>query len=146
MLCVSSAHSEGISSLAEWENSFESTQSSADVEKKSKLSICGYSEVLLSRNFYSDIPARNSLPEDYRNASGHGRFDIPHAVIFLGYDFYRGWTFYAEIEFDYGGNPAYEKEAEDGGEWKSETEAGGEVEFNSFICRTRFLVGMHSYA
>lgn len=43
-------------------------------------------------------------------------------------------------------SPAYEKEAEDGGEWKSETEAGGEVEFNSFICRTSFLVGMHSYA
>ena len=41
-------------------------------------------------------------------------FDIPHAVIYLGYDFGKGWTFGTELEYEHGGTGiAYEKEDEE---------------------------------
>ena len=107
--------------------------------KKSRVSLGGYGEVALSRMFYSDNTSRYALPDQYKNAPGHGRFDIPHAVIYLGYDFGKGWTFSTEIEFEHGGTgSAYEKEAEEGGEWESETEKGGEVELEQFYIQKSF--------
>ena len=77
--------------------------------------------------------SRYSQPEQHKNDPSHGRFDIPHAVIYLGYDFGKGWTFGTEIEFEHGGSgSAYEKEDEEGGEWEQETEKGGEVELEQF--------------
>ena len=77
----------------------------------SRLSVGGYGEVCFSRNFYSDHVSRYSQPEEHKNDPSHGRFDIPHAVIYLGYDFGKGWSFRTEIEFEHGGNGiAYEKE------------------------------------
>ena len=52
-----------------------------------RLSIGGYGEVALSRMFYSDHVNRYSTPQNYKDDPSHGRFDIPHAVIYLGYDF-----------------------------------------------------------
>ena len=52
-----------------------------------KLSVGGYGEVAFSRNFYSDNGNRYTVPSKYKNDPSHGRFDIPHAVIYLGYDF-----------------------------------------------------------
>ena len=73
------------------------------------------------------------------NHAGHGRFDIPHAVIYLGYDFGKGWSLGTEIEFEHGGNGiAYEKEDEEGGEWEQETEKGGEVELEQFWLQKSF--------
>ena len=72
------------------------------VTKQRRLTIGGYGEVAMTRNFYSDSYLRYTTPEKYRHQQ-HGRFDIPHMVIFLGYDFGRGWSMGSEIEFEHGG-------------------------------------------
>ncbi len=66
----------------------------------SRLSIGGYGEIGYSRNFYSDHVSRYSQPEEHKNDPSHGRFDLPHAVIYIGYDFGKGWSFGTEIEFE----------------------------------------------
>lgn len=65
-----------------------------------RLTVGGYGEVAMTRNFYSDNVYRYSQPEAHRGEQ-HGRFDIPHAVIFLGYDFGKGWSMQTEIEFEH---------------------------------------------
>jgi len=108
-------------------------------QRKRGLSIGGYGEVAYSRNYYSDHVSRYSQPEEHKNDPSHGRFDIPHAVIYLGYDFGKGWSFGTEIEFEHGGNGlAYEKEDEEGGEWEQEVEKGGEVELEQFWLQKSF--------
>lgn len=98
-----------------------------------RLRVGGYGEVAMSRHFFSDNPARYKLPDTYQDAPHHGRFDIPHATLNLTYDFGKGWSFATEIEFEHGGTgTAYEKEAEEGGEWEHEVEKGGEVELEQF--------------
>ena len=107
--------------------------------KGNRLSIGGYGEVAMSRNFYSDHVSRYSQPEQHKNDPSHGKFDIPHAVIYLGYDFGKGWSFGTEIEFEHGGTGiAYEKEDEEGGEWEQEIEKGGEVELEQFWIQKSF--------
>ena len=104
-----------------------------------RLSVGGYGEVAISRNFYSDHVSRYSLADEHKNDPSHGRFDIPHAVIYLGYDFGKGWTMGTEIEFEHGGvGMAYEKEDEEGGEWEQEVEKGGEVELEQFWIQKSF--------
>ena len=104
-----------------------------------RLSVGGYGEVAMSRNFYSDHVSRYSLADEHKNDPSHGRFDIPHAVIYLGYDFGNGWTMGTEIEFEHGGvGMAYEKEDEEGGEWEQEVEKGGEVELEQFWIQKSF--------
>ena len=104
-----------------------------------RLSGGGYGEVAMSRNFYSDHVSRYSLADEHKNDPSHGRFDIPHAVIYLGYDFGKGWTMGTEIEFEHGGvGMAYEKEDEEGGEWEQEVEKGGEVELEQFWIQKSF--------
>ena len=56
-----------------------------------RLSVGGYGEVAMSRNFYSDNVYRYSHPSEYKDDPSHGRFDIPHSVVYLGYDFGKGW-------------------------------------------------------
>ena len=97
--------------------------------RASRLSVGGYGEVAYSRNFYSDHVSRYSQPEEHKDDPSHGRFDLPHVVVYLGYDFGKGWSLGSEIEFEHGGaGLAYEKEDEEGGEWEQEVEKGGEVE------------------
>ena len=104
-----------------------------------RLSMGGYGEVAYSRNFYSDHVSRYSQPELHKDDPSHGRFDLPHVVVYMGYDFGRGWSLGTEIEFEHGGNGiAYEKEDEEGGEWEQETEKGGEVELEQFWIQKRF--------
>ena len=115
------------------------TDSVAQPVKKSRLSVGGYGEVAYSRNYFSDHVSRYSEPEVHKDDPSHGRFDIPHAVVYLGYDFGKGWSFSTEIEFEHGGNGiAYEKENEEGGEWEQETEKGGEVELEQFWLQKTF--------
>ena len=115
------------------------TDSVAQPAKKSRLSVGGYGEVAFSRNYYSDHVSRYSEPEAHKDDPSHGRFDIPHAVVYLGYDFGKGWSFSTEIEFEHGGSGiAYEKENEEGGEWEQETEKGGEVELEQFWLQKSF--------
>lgn len=108
--------------------------------QENKLKIGGYGEVAMTRNFYSDNVSRYTDPKDeHKNDPSHGKFDIPHAVINLSYDFGKGWTFGTEIEFEHGGTgSAYEKENEEGGEWEQETEKGGEVELEQFWIQKSF--------
>lgn len=107
--------------------------------KGHRLSVGGYGEVAYSRNFYSDNVYKYKSPGVYKDADSHGRFDIPHAVIYLGYDFGKGWTMGSEIEFEHGGTgTSYEREYEEGGEWESEVEKGGEVELEQFWLQKSF--------
>lgn len=107
--------------------------------KGNRLSVGGYGEVAYSRNFYSDNVFKYFDPKKYKNDDSHGRFDIPHAVIYLSYDFGKGWKLGSEIEFEHGGTgTAYEREYEEGGEWESETEKGGEVELEQFWLQKTF--------
>ena len=50
-----------------------------------QLTVGGYGEVAYSRNFFSDHVSRYSQPEEHKDDPSHRRFDIPHAVIYLGY-------------------------------------------------------------
>ncbi|MCR4824058.1 MAG: hypothetical protein K5849_01745 [Bacteroidales bacterium] len=108
--------------------------------KGGRLTVGGYGEVALTRNFYSDNVYRYSHPADYKEDPSHGRFDIPHAVIYLGYDFGKGWTMQTEIEFEHTGTgTAVEKEFTEAGEWETEIEKGGEVELEQFWIQKSFV-------
>ncbi len=98
-----------------------------------RLTIGGYGEAVMSRMFYSDNYKRYSNADLYKDDKGHGQFDLPHVVIYLGYDFGRGWTMGTEIEFEHGGTEtAVEIEEEETGEYETETERGGEVALEQF--------------
>lgn len=116
------------------------TQEEEVREHQSKLQVGGYGEAAYSRNFYSDNVYRYKSVNQYKNDPSHGRFDIPHAVIYLGYDFGKGWKMASEIEFEHGGTGgAYEQEYEEAGEWEQETEKGGEVELEQFWLQKTFF-------
>ena len=103
-----------------------------------RLTVGGYGEVALTRNFFSDNVYRYTSAASHAGES-HGRFDIPHAVIYLGYDFGKGWTMQTEIEFEHTGTGgAVEKEFEEAGEWEREVEKGGEVELEQFWIQKSF--------
>lgn len=104
----------------------------------SRLHVGGYGEAVYSRNFYSDRYLRYTDPQSARNES-HGRFDIPHFVIYLGYDFGKGWSVNTEIEFEHGGTEsAVEIETEEAGEYEKEIERGGEVALEQFYIQKSF--------
>lgn len=99
----------------------------------SRLTLGGYGEIAMTRNFYSDNINRYSHPNDYKNTKSHGRFDVPHVTFMVGYDFGKGWRMNAEVEFEHGGTEtAVELEAEEAGEYEKEIERGGEVDLEQF--------------
>lgn len=107
--------------------------------KGNRLSIGGYGEVAFSRNFYSDNIYRYRNPSQYANDPSNGQFDIPHAVIYMGYDFGKGWKLGMEIEFEHTGTgSAIEMETDEGGEYEHEIEKGGEVELEQFWIEKSF--------
>ena len=121
----------------------ENKQSTAVVSKP-RLMLGGYGEAVMSRMFYSDNYKRYSNAGMYKDASSHGRFDLPHVVFFVGYDFGKGWSMGAEIEFEHGGvEAAVEIEEEETGEYESEIERGGEVALEQFWIQKRFSDGMN---
>lgn len=108
----------------------------------SRLHIGGYGEAVMTRNFYSQSFNRYKNPENYANDKSHGRFDLPHVCLNIGYDFGKGWTFGSEIEFEHGGNgTAVEIEAEEAGEYEAEVEKGGEVALEQFWINKEFWKG-----
>ena len=108
-------------------------------EALSRLTIGGYGEAVMTRNFYSDAWQRYTHADQYKDDKGHGRFDLPHVVINIGYDFGKGWTMGSEIEFEHGGTEsAVEMEAEEAGEYEYETERGGEVALEQFWIQKSF--------
>lgn len=108
--------------------------------KESRLTLGGYGEAVFTRNFFSDNYLRYTDADTYRDADSHGRFDLPHAVVYLGYDFGKGWSFGTEIEFEHGGTEsAVEIEEEEAGEYESEVERGGEVALEQFWIQKSFF-------
>lgn len=114
------------------------TQAQKKISAWDRLHVGGYGEVAYSRNFYSDNYLRYSEPDKYKGS--HGRFDIPHVVIYLGYDFGKGWSVTSEIEFEHGGTEsAVEIETEEAGEYEKEIERGGEVALEQFYLQKEFM-------
>ena len=104
-----------------------------------RLTIGGYGEAVMSRMFYSDNYKRYSNASLYKDDNGYGQFDLPHVVIYLGYDFGHGWSMGTEIEFEHGGTEtAVEIEEEETGEYETETERGGEVALEQFWLQKSF--------
>ena len=107
--------------------------------KGNRLSVGGYGEVGYTREFFSDHVNRYASPANYKDDPSHGKFDIPHAVIYLSYDFGKGWTMGTEIEFEHTGTgSAIENEADEAAEWEYEQEKGGEVELEQFWINKEF--------
>lgn len=74
-----------------------------------------------------------TVPLNRIYVSSHDQFDLPHVVIFLSYDFGKGWKMSSEIEFEQGGTEsAVEIESEETGEYEKEIERGGEVALEQF--------------
>ena len=108
----------------------------------SRLSLGGYGEAVMTRNFYSQSFNRYKKPENYADDKSHGRFDLPHICLNIGYDFGKGWTMGSEIEFEHGGTgSAVEIEAEEAGEYEAEVEKGGEVNIEQFWINKAFMGG-----
>ncbi|MCM1369500.1 MAG: hypothetical protein NC204_03915 [Candidatus Amulumruptor caecigallinarius] len=139
ILMASAALMLPVASLANNSASGDSTSTSTYKKFINRLSVGGYGEVAVSRNFHSNSYLRYIRPEQYKDQS-YGTFDIPHVVINLGYDFGHGWTMGTEIEFEHGGTEsAVEFENEEGGEYEQEVERGGEVALEQFWLQKSFM-------
>ncbi|MGN0087307.1 MAG: hypothetical protein ACI353_07305 [Alloprevotella sp.] len=122
-------------------DSARSTQRQTPQKEKPRrgLTIGGYGEAVMSRNFYSDSYLRYTNAESKRDAKSHGRFDLPHVVFYIAYDFGHGWSMGSEIEFEHGGTEsAMEIEEEEAGEYETEVERGGEVALEQFWLQKSF--------
>ncbi len=103
-----------------------------------QLTVGGYGEATYSYNFFSDAWNRYKTPANFKDGH-HSRVDIPHVVVYLGYDFGRGWSMGSEIEFEHGGTEsAVEMEDDEGGEYETEVERGGEVALEQFWIQKTF--------
>ena len=106
---------------------------------KHRLTIGGYGEAVFSRNYF-----RYTNADLYKNDKGYGQFDLPHVVIYMGYDFGKGWSLGTEIEFEHGGTEsAVEIEEEETGEYESEIERGGEVALEQFWLQKSFAPALN---
>ena len=101
--------------------------------------IGGYGEVTAKHCFYSNNYLRYGQNPSRFAGDHYGEFDLPHVVIYMGYDFGKGWSVGTEIEFEHGGTEsAIEIEEEEGGEYESEIERGGEVALEQFWLQKAF--------
>ena len=104
-----------------------------------RLTFGGYGEATFKQCFFSNNYLRyGKNPEKYKG-DRYAEFDLPHVVFYIGYDFGKGWSMASEIEFEHGGPEiATEIEEEEGGEYESEVERGGEVALEQFWLQKRF--------
>ena len=63
------------------------TKKEKQADVLSRLHIGGYGEAVMTRNFYSQSFNRYKKPENYVDDKSHGRFDLPHVCLNIGYDF-----------------------------------------------------------
>lgn len=114
-------------------------QDSITKSREVRLTIGGYGEATTKYCFYSNNYLRyGKTPSKYKNDT-YGEVDLPHFVIYLGYNFGKGWSLGSEIEFEHGGTEsAIEIEEEEGGEYESEIERGGEVALEQFWLQKKF--------
>ena len=139
--CFANSYAEEAASIDKDNGNTEKT-TEEEPKKKSRLTLGGYGEAVFSKNYYSDSYLRYNSAEAaaLRKNESHSRFDLPHVVIYLGYDFGNGWTMGSEIEFEHGGTEsAVEIEEEEGGEYESEIERGGEVALEQFWIQKSFF-------
>lgn len=137
--CMTDSYAEKITSNHTEDNNKTEKTATNEPKKKSRLTLGGYGEAVMTRNFYSDSYMRYTDAESFKNAKSHGRFDLPHVVLYIGYDFGKGWSMGSEIEFEHGGTEsAIEIEEEEGGEYESEIERGGEVALEQFWIQKSF--------
>jgi len=117
----------------------QSDQVPSDKSRRGRFTIGGYGEVTAKHCFYSNNYLRyGKNPEKYAN-DHYGEFDLPHVVVYMGYDFGKGWSVGTEIEFEHGGTEsAIEIEEEEGGEYEGEIERGGEVALEQFWLQKEF--------
>lgn len=109
------------------------TRKTSNDKSHRRLTLGGYGEATLTRNFYSNNYKRYTDASLHKDDDGFGQFDLPHVVFFVGYDFGKGWTLGSEIEFEHGGvEAAVEIEEEETGEYETEIERGGEVALEQF--------------
>ena len=123
------------------ENDKECCENSEE-QPKSRFTVGGYGEAVMSRNFYSQNVFRYTYPDRYKNGSSHGRFDLPHIALNMGYNFGKGWSMGLEVEFEHGGTEsAVEMDADESGEYEAEVERGGEVAIEQFWVNKAFWKG-----
>jgi hypothetical protein len=130
---------ESDTSIVESQNRSGSGAEKASNDRKGRFKIGGYGEVTAKHCFYSNNYLRyGKNPEKYAN-DHYGEFDLPHVVVYMGYDFGKGWSVGTEIEFEHGGTEsAIEIEEEEGGEYEGEIERGGEVALEQFWLQKEF--------
>ena len=130
---------EGQESKVESQKSNAESQKSNAESRKGRFTLGGYGEITAKHCFYSNNYLRyGKTPEKYAG-DHYGEFDLPHVVIYMGYDFGKGWSMGTEIEFEHGGTEsAIEIEEEEGGEYEGEIERGGEVALEQFWLQKRF--------
>lgn len=139
--CLANSYAEKAISIDK-DNTEKTTEE--EPKKKSQLTLGGYGEAVYTRNFYSDNMYRYSKADSYKDSDGHGRVDLPHVVIMIGYDFGKGWSMGSEIEFEHGGTEsAIEVEDEEAGEFEKEIERGGEVALEQFWIQKSFCSGFN---
>ena len=139
--CLANSYAEKATSIDK-DNTEKTTEE--EPKKKSRLTLGGYGEAVYTRNFYSDNMYRYSKADSYKDSDGHGRVDLPHVVIMIGYDFGKGWSMGSEIEFEHGGTEsAIEVEDEEAGEFEKEIERGGEVALEQFWIQKSFCSGFN---
>lgn len=138
-LCLVAGLANGLAENVKETDKDNNTTTEEKVSKKPRLTLGGYGEAVMTRNFYSDNWKRYTDASKYKDADSHGRFDLPHVVLYIGYNFGKGWTMGSEIEFEHGGTEsAVEVEEEETGEYESETERGGEVALEQFWIQKSF--------
>lgn len=114
-------------SVGEWQALTQRVEKLEKQTNNKRLTLGGYGEAVYRRNFYSSNPGRYKQPEQYRGQQ-YGQFDLPHVCFYVGYDFGKGWRLSGEIEFEHGGvEAAMEVEGDEGIEYETEVERGGEV-------------------
>lgn len=84
LACLANSYAEKATSIDK-DNTEKTTEE--EPKKKSRLTLGGYGEAVYTRNFYSDNMYRYSKADSYKDSDGHGRVDLPHVVIMIGYDF-----------------------------------------------------------
>ena len=62
------------------------TQDEETRATRSRFQVGGYVEVAFTRNFYTDNIYKNQPSSVNNHGKSHGRFDIPHAVVYLSVD------------------------------------------------------------
>ena len=78
------------------------TSDSISKESANRFQFGGYGEAVYTYNYFSNKYLRYTDAQTYKNDDGHGRIDLPHVVLWFGYDFGHNWTLGTEIEFEHG--------------------------------------------